>query len=168
MKKLEEIFGTADVIEISKKIVKEGEVPITTEKRREMISEKRRKIISILSREGMDPRTNAPHTPQRIENAIDEAKVKIDPFKSAEEQIEDILGKLKFILPIKFERIKILVDIPIEISQKSYGIIKDYTKKEEWKSDYLSVLIEIPAGIEGEILDRINKISGGRAIIKKL
>ena len=51
---------------------------------------------------GIDPKTNLPHPLQRIENALEEANVKIDEHKSEEKQVEEIVRKLQPILPIKF------------------------------------------------------------------
>ncbi len=168
--KLKKAFGTEDIYEITKKIITEGEVPITTEQRREMIEEKRRKIISILARECIDPRTGAPQTPQRIENALSEVRLNIDPFKPAEMQIEEVIRVLRPILPMKFEKARFSVKIPADSAQRIYGFIKEYNiKKEEWLNDgSLAVVLEMPAGLQGEFFDKINKLTSGRAVIKDL
>ncbi|MEM2974593.1 MAG: ribosome assembly factor SBDS, partial [Candidatus Micrarchaeia archaeon] len=148
----------------------EGEVPLTTEQRHQMLEEKRKKIISILVRECIDPRTGAPHPPQRIEKALEEAKVRIDPFKPAESQLDDVIAPLRPILPLKFEKARLAVKVPADISQKCYGMLKEYNiQKEEWASDgSLIVVVEIPAGIQPEFFDRVNRMTSGRAQIKDM
>jgi ribosome maturation protein SDO1 len=165
---LKKAFGTEDIFEIAKKIVLDGEVPITTEQRRQMTEEKRKKIITIISRESIDPRTHAPHPPQRIERAMEEARVKIDPFKSATEQLDEIVSALRPIIPLKFEKARLAVRVPADIAQKSYGMLKEYhIQQEEWANDgSLIVVIEIPAGTQPEFFDRINHLTAGRAQIK--
>lgn len=168
--KVKKAFGTEDVFEIGKRIVLNGDVPITTEQRRQMVEEKRKKIISILARETIDPRTNAPHPPQRIEKAMEEVKINIDPFKPAENQINDVISALRTILPMKIETAVYAIKVPADLAQKIYGSIKSYNvQKEEWQSDgSLIALIEIPAGMQTEFLDKINKLTSGRAQVKNM
>jgi ribosome maturation protein SDO1 len=93
--KIKKAFGTTDLAKVADMILKHGEVPITTEQRNRLIEEKRKQIIDIIARNSIDPRTNAPNPPLRIENAMREGKVSIDPFKGATEQIDDIVKKDK-------------------------------------------------------------------------
>ncbi|MEM4589770.1 MAG: ribosome assembly factor SBDS, partial [Candidatus Micrarchaeia archaeon] len=59
---------------------------------------------------------------------------------------------------------------PADLAQKIYGSIKSYNvQKEEWQSDgSLIALIEIPAGMQTEFLDKINKLTSGRAQVKNM
>jgi len=168
--KLKKFFGTEDILEVGKKIVKDGDVPITTEQRKHMVEEKRKKIIAILARESIDPRTGAPHPPQRIEKALEEVRVHIDPFKPAEAQVNEVLDALRPILPMKFEHARFAVKIPADLAQKVYGALKSYhIQQEEWLGDgSLAVAVEMPAGMQSEFFDRINKLTAGRAQIKEL
>jgi len=169
---LKKAFGMDDMVGIAKTIIEKGEVQITTERRKKMVEERGKKIIAILSRECIDPRTGAPHPPQRIEGAMEEARIHLDPFKSAEEQIGEVIEKLKLILPLKFQKVSIAVRVPAHHAQKSYGIFKEYgVQKEEWQKDgSLIILVEIPAGVQDEFYNRINKMTGGEVetkLIKK-
>jgi len=166
--KLKKYFGTTDPLEIGKKIILDGDLPITTEQRRQMVEEKRKKIVAILARETIDPRTNAPHPPQRIEKAMEEVKLHIDPFKPAENQVNEVISALRTVLPMKIDTARYAVRIPAELAQKVYGSLKSYSiQKEEWQGDgSLIALIEIPAGMQTEFLDRINKLTAGKAQIK--
>lgn len=168
--KLKKAFGTDDVSEIAQKIIKDGEVPITTEQRREMTEEKRKQVIALIAREAIDPRTNAPTPPVRIEKAMEESRAKIDPFKPAASQINDVLPALTKVLPLKFEKMQMAVKIPADLGQRLYGSFKGYkVLKEEWLSDgSLAVLVEIPAGIQSEFLNKINSMTSGRAQIKEV
>lgn len=156
-------FGTTDPFEIAKQIITLGEVPVTTELRRKLAKEKEKKIIAIILRESIDPRTNAPHTKVRIENALEQVKIHIDPFKSAETQVDAVIDVLRPVLPIKFKKLKIAVKVPAEYAQKGYGILKEFgIKKEEWtKTGSLIVVVEIPAGIQMEFYNKINSFTHG-------
>ncbi len=100
---LTSIFGTTDFITIAKKILNAGEIQLTTEQRKEMTERKKRQIISFIAFRAVDPRTGKPHPPQRVEFALEQLKLKIDPFIPSEQQIKDILPRLQEILPISIE-----------------------------------------------------------------
>ena len=86
--KLKKAFGTTDIAKIAETIMKHGNVPITTEQRRRLLEEKRKQVIEIIATNSIDPKSGAPHPMQRIENAMETAKVQIEPFKSAKEQVD--------------------------------------------------------------------------------
>ena len=167
---IENIFGTTDINKILEYILKHGEVQLTTEQRKKKLEEKKKQIIDILARESIDPRTKAPHPRLRIENAMEQAKVHIEPFKDPRDQIEQVVKSLRTILPMKFEKIKLAVKIPPQFAQKSYGVLKNYgIKREEWGKDgSFFAVVEIFAGLEGEFIDRINKITGGEVETKRI
>ncbi|MEM3781417.1 MAG: ribosome assembly factor SBDS [Candidatus Micrarchaeaceae archaeon] len=162
---IQKAFGTQDIAVIAAKILKSGSVPITTEQRSKMVEEKKREIISIISRNSIDPRTNAPHPPQRLENAFDEFRISVDPFKPASEQVDEIVKKLSPHLPIKFATVKIEVTIPAEYANRSYAILKQFgLKSERWLADgSLFASLEFPAGLQPDFFDRLNKATKGAA-----
>ena len=168
---IKEVFGTLDIEKIAIKIIKEGEIQLTTKQRREMQERKRKAIVDWIARSSMDPRTKLPHPRERIELALEEAKVHIDPFKPVEEQIKKILDAIRPILPISIENVKVEIKIPAQYSGKAYGEISKATKmlKEEWLSDgSFKCIVEIPAGIQAELYDMLNKITKGEVVTRLL
>lgn len=168
-KSINKVFGTNDIKEVVYEIIKNGEVQITTEQKREMTEEKRKKIASTIARRSINPQTKAPHTNERISNAMEEVGINIDPFKKAEEQIPGVIKKLKSILPIKIESLKIAVKVPPNYTGKAYNQLRDYMKNEEWQSDgsWIGVMV-IPAGIQEDFYNKINSLTKGEAEIKVL
>ncbi|QQG38687.1 MAG: ribosome assembly factor SBDS [Candidatus Woesearchaeota archaeon] len=168
-KELKTLFGTSDYLEISKEIIKKGEIQLTAEHNKRLREEKKKQIINLLHRNGIDAKTGLPHPPQRLEAALEEARVNIDPFKKAEEQINDILKKISPIIPIKFEKRKIQVKLQPQYTTKSYQVLKRYGKllKDEWKDDgsWLGV-IEIPAGMQEELYSDLNSLTHGNVETK--
>jgi len=159
---LQNLFGTTDVREVSKIIITKGVVQLTREHRARQREEKRKQIINIIHRNAVDPKTGLPHPPQRIESAMEEAKVHIDENKSAEEQVDNILGKLKPIIPIKFEKKKVEVIVPAQYSGQCINILKGYNAKEEWLNDgRLKAVAELPAGVVDEFFSKLNGICHG-------
>ncbi len=161
---LKQAFGADNVVEAAKEIIKKGEIQLTAEYRNKIRDEKRRRIISIIHRNGVDPRTHTPHPLTRIEAAIDEAKVVIDEYIPAEQQVNDILSKLKPIIPIRFEVKEIEVKVPGKYTGKTYPLLKSMGKilKEEWLNDGSHfAVIEIPGGLEEEFHNKLNSITHG-------
>lgn len=168
--KIRKAFGTTDIVKVAEIMLKNGDVPITTEQRNKLIEEKRKQVIEIIAKNSIDPRTNAPNPPLRVENAMKEAKASIDPFRSATEQIDDVVKKINAIMPIKFATVKMDVIVPAEYANRSYGTLKKYgLKSEQWLSNgSLEATLEFPAGMQNEFFDRINGATQGKAIVKVL
>ena len=166
---LKKFFGTEDVRKIAEIIIKEGEVQLTAEYKSKLREEKRRRLVSIISKGCINPDTGAPHPPQRIESAIEEAKVKIDEFKSAEEQVNEVITKLRVILPLKYEIREVAIKIPSANAGKSYSVFRQYGKvlNEEWQNDgSMKCKVEVSAGLEVELYDKLNSMTHGSITTK--
>ncbi|MFH1072917.1 MAG: ribosome assembly factor SBDS [Nanoarchaeota archaeon] len=166
---LKKNFSTDDILEVAKKILKEGEIQLTTEYREKKRDEKRRKILEIIHRNTIDSRTGLPHPIIRLENAFEEAKVHIDDTKSAEDQLTAIIDKLRPIIPLKFETKEIELHVPGNLAAKMYGYISGFgkLKKNEWQNDGSWYgIIEIPAGLQTEFFDELNSRTHGSIQIK--
>jgi ribosome maturation protein SDO1 len=162
--KLQKAFGTEDPLKIAEEIMKHGELQLTTDQRRQLVEDKRKQIIAFVARNCIDPRTGTPHPPIRIEQAMNQIKYSIDPFKSADEQAKDVIEELRSLLPIKMEQMRVAVKILAEFSAKGYGALKGYgtISREEWQADgALVAVVEMPAGLYGPFLERVGKITQG-------
>lgn len=164
------VFGTTEIKAVATKIIRDGEVQLTTEQRREMLEKKRKEIIDFISKNAVNPQNNTPHPPQRIETAMEEAKVSVDPLKSAKEQVPDIVKALKPLIPISMEQLSLAVMIPAQYSGKASSILHRYNlKKEEWQNDgSLVAVIEIPAGMKQDLLNELNAVTHGELQTKIL
>lgn len=162
--KLEKIYETSDTYEVAKIMFEKGTFQLNAQQRKEMVDQKLKQIIHLISKTYVDPKTKLPHPPVRIENAFEDAKIHIDPFLEAEEQVQDIVQALRSILPMSSENIQIALKIPAEYTGKSYGTVKNYgtIKRDEWQSDGSWVaVVEIPAAMQLELLDMLGKETQG-------
>lgn len=167
--KMMEVFSTTDPLEIARKIILDGEVQLTTEQRRKMRENKRRQIINYIVRNSINPQTNTPHPPRRIEAAMEEARVHVDAFKSVDAQIEDVVTELRPLIPIRFEKSEVAVKLKGDDYGKCYGSMTDFGKiiKEEWQPDGSWIgVVEIPAGVRDDFVGKLNEITGGDAETK--
>ena len=102
------VFNTTDPLLIIPEVIRLGDIQITAEQRREMQAQKHRKLITIITRNAINPQmNNAPHPPARIEAALDQAGFRVDPLKPVENQVGDALDALRPLIPIRFEEISL-------------------------------------------------------------
>ena len=166
---LQEVFETTNVHTIAKRILLKGEVQLTTEQRRDLTEKKRKMVVATIVRNAINPQTNAPHPPQRIETAMEEAKVHIDPFKPADEQVQMVLNAIKILIPIRFQKVSVAVHLPANEVGKAYGFCRGFgaLSKEEWQKDGSWVgVIEMPAGMQPEFYDKLNEKTHGNVETK--
>jgi ribosome maturation protein SDO1 len=162
---LQKAFGTTDIEKIAQKIIKEGELQLTTEQRRSMVEQKKNQIANIIAKKGINPQTNTPHPPQRILNVMDKAGVNIDPFLDAEMQIDKVLKEIKALIPIKFQKITLQLKVLPQFAGKAYTILKSSGTilNEQWLNDgSLQVSIQILAGIQEELFQKLASLTHGQ------
>jgi ribosome maturation protein SDO1 len=168
---MEQALGTTDPVEAAKKILREGKVQVTAEYREKLREEKRKWLIDMIQSKGVDPKTNLPHPPTRIENAFREANIRVDEYSTAEDQVQGVLKQLRTVLPIKFVIKEVAVKIPADYAAKSYSIVKAFGAivREDWQSDgSWVVVLEIPGGMESEFYEKLNSLTHGTVETKVL
>jgi ribosome maturation protein SDO1 len=168
---LQKAFGTLNTIKIADVILKNGSLQLTTEQRKKMTESKRKQIISFITRQCVDPKTNLPHPPLRIEKAMEQVHYPIDPFGEVEEQAKEIIKLLRPILPLKMEQVSVAVRIPPEYAGRVYGTVKGFgtIKKEEWKADgSWFTIVEMPAGLYGSFLEKLGDMTKGNLEAKMM
>jgi ribosome maturation protein SDO1 len=100
----------------------------------------------------------------RIENAMEQIRYPIDPYKPVEEQARDIVKLLRPILPLKIEQVSVGVRVPAEYAARAYGAMKaaGTIRREEWRSDgSWSGVIEMPAGSYASFLNKLGDVTKG-------
>ncbi len=163
---LEKTFHTRDLAEIARQIVLKGEVQVTTEQRHKLQEAKRRQIVATITRNAMNPQTGAPHPAARIEAAMLEAKVHVDPFRPVDAQVQEVLAKLRPLLPIRLDVVKVRVRVPGQHYPRVIGEIRGLGRllEETWLSDgSWNGIVEIPAGIQTELYEKLNARTKGAA-----
>jgi ribosome maturation protein SDO1 len=168
---VQKVFGTTDVLKVAEEILRRGEIQVTTEQRRQMREQRLRQVIALISKRAINPQTGTPHPPARIESAMETARVHVDEFKSAEEQLPSIIKALQPLVPLKFEIRRIAVKIPAAHTGKAQRIVKSFAtvKQEQWLNDgSWAAVVEVPAGIQAEFFDKLNELTSGEAQTKVL
>ncbi len=167
--KLLKAFKTQDATAIAERIMQKGDLNLTTDQRRKMISEKRKRIVEYIAKTFVDPRSHLPHPPLRIEQAMNDSRLSIDPHKTVEDQVSDIVEKLRSIIPLKSENLLLEILIPAQFAAQSYSVLKSRgtLKKEEWQPNgSLKAILEIPAAARPTVIDRLGSITKGTASVE--
>jgi ribosome maturation protein SDO1 len=157
-------FGTTDLEEAVKQVLLKGDLQLTTDQRRRMVERKRKLIIAHIARNAINPQTKTPHPPARIENAMDEARIHLDPFKSVDAQVQDVLKAIRPLIPIRFETVDIAVRFPATQAGKAAAALHGWgeIKQQQWQADgSLIALVEIPGGMQTEFFNELNKRTHG-------
>ena len=164
-------FQTTDPDEAAAIIIKKGQVQLTAQQRKEMQEEKRREIVATITRESINPQTKLPHPARRIEIAMEESKIHVDPFKSVDEQVKSVLKAIRKKIPIRFEKVQVAIKVPGDYTGKVYNIIPEFgtTKKEEWQQDgsWIAV-VEIPGGMQDNFYQKLSEMTHGEVETKLL
>ncbi|MFC7068913.1 ribosome assembly factor SBDS [Halobaculum lipolyticum] len=164
---VEEVFGTTDPMEIIPEVVRRGEIQITAEQRKEMLEQKRKQLINKITRNAVNPQMDdAPHPPERIERALEEAGFTVDPMEPVENQIDDALEALRPVIPIRFDEVTIAVQLPADYAGSGQAKVREFgdLEREEWQNDGSWVgVVTFPAGLQNEFYDLVNEVSSGEA-----
>ncbi len=169
IEKLLKAFKTEDATEIAEKILQKGDLNLTTEQRRKMVEEKKKQLVEFIAKTYVDPRTHLPHPPLRIEQAMKDARISVDSQKSVDEQVKDIVEKLRSIIALKSENLSLEIIIPAQFASQSYAVLKSVgsLKKEEWQNNgSLKAILEIPAAARPHVIDRLGSITKGSASVE--
>ncbi len=164
---LEEVFETTDPLEIIPEVIRRGEIQITAEQRREMQERKHNQLVNKIARNAVNPQMDdAPHPPERIERALEEAGFKIDPMEPVENQVDDALDDLRPVIPIRFDEVVIAVQVPADYAGSAQAQIRQFgdLEREEWQSDGSWVgVLRFPAGLRNDFYDLVNEHTSGEA-----
>tara|TARA_B100001559_G_C16382930_1_gene567452 strand:- start:312 stop:1004 length:693 start_codon:yes stop_codon:yes gene_type:complete len=166
-----DVFGTNNLIDIYKKILNEGTIQLTSQQRKEMVDQKRKQILAHIVANAMNPQTGGPHPPQRIENAMDEARFSVDPMEPVEKQVEKLIKTIKMLIPISFEKVKVAVKIKAIHVGKCYGQISSLgsIESEEYQKDGSWIgIMEMSAASFVKLEDALGSLTKGTAETKML
>ncbi|MEM0271672.1 MAG: ribosome assembly factor SBDS [Thermoprotei archaeon] len=166
---LKEVFGTTDPLSVAQQIVLKGELQLTAQQRQQMVDNMRKQIVNYISRNCVDPKTNLPHPPTRVELALNQVRFSVNPFKPVEEQALEAIKALRTVLPLKTSIVNLEVRVPA-VFRKYYNQILQLgsAKTTRWEEDgSFTVVLEVPGGMKLDVISKINNFTHGQASIKE-
>lgn len=161
---LKKAFGTTDVYSIAEIILREGDVQLTADYRKKLQEERVKWIINYIHKNFVDPQTNLPHPPSRIEKAMREAKVKVDPMREPEQQVKEVVDQLRKVLPLKTGHVKMVITVPSSSWAKARSLLlgQGNIVSEKWSEDgeKVTFVVEVPIGAQMLLFERIGEMGG--------
>lgn len=165
---IEKTFATQDIVAITTTILEKGSIQLTTAQRKQMVENMRQQIIHHVHSQAVDPKTKSPHPKTRIELALEESRYSVDPFKRLEEQVKDAIAKLKPLIPLSFESVRLAFKVPGSAYGSVSQFLRSYQQKEGWLEDgSWACVVECPAGMKGELIGQVMRRSSD-AEVKEL
>jgi len=130
-------------------VLRRGELQLTQEQRKKLLDEKRKSIVTMIAEDLRRPQDSLPHPPIRVEQAMQEARISIDPFQEASEQTK--MGRREdseHHPPEVGEGQAPREGLPAVLGADDWSV-ENFGEivKEDWGADgTLSAIVEIPAG----------------------
>jgi len=157
-------FGTTNVNEVASVILEKGELQLSTAERKAKVEQKTKEIVNYIHKYYIDPKTKAPHPVTRVENALVQMKVNIDPWISAEKQFHDkIEKKLPEIIPVKKCEIAGKLRVPHAFAAQAQGTIKKWcgNSREDWDDEGLNMEVSVVPGDYDPFCAAMNDVTKG-------
>ncbi|KAG5721973.1 Ribosome maturation protein sdo1 [Termitomyces sp. T112] len=140
---LQKAFGTTDVAEVVKEVLKKGEVQVGEKERDHDLSALRKEIATLVAEKCVDPATQRPYPVGMIEKAMAEAGFSVKQNKTAKSQVSECIKLLQTEsnLPIQRARMRVRVTMPTtdskrlreNITEGAEKVEDDETGQEEWE-----------------------------------
>ncbi|KAK2461737.1 hypothetical protein APHAL10511_006200 [Amanita phalloides] len=170
---LQKAFGTTDVGEIVKEILKKGEMQVGEKEREHDLSSMRKEIATIVAEKCVDPATQTPYPIGLIEKAMAEAGFSVKPNKTAKSQVAECIKLLQSNskLPIQRARMRVRVFMPTEdidrLREKLFEGAEIIESEEKGQTDWEGVLL-IDPGHFRIISELLRKECKGRSRLETL
>jgi ribosome maturation protein SDO1 len=161
---LMDLFKTSDEKKVAERIILEGELHFNDEYKEKVRGEKKSQIFAILTKEAAEMGSENPVSEKKLVSAFSQAKITIDLYKKVDEQIPEILVKLRQVLPLTLERKTVSLRIPSQHAARLYGLVSSRSRivQEAWLGDgAFSAKVELPAGAVAGFLDELKKATHG-------
>jgi len=159
-----EAFATDNVKQVAQTIVEKGDIQLTDAERKEILEKKRNEIINYIHKCYTDPKTKTPHPVLRIDNALTELKIRIDPDVPTDRQIQDIVKRLPEVIAIKKSEIRGIVTVTHKYLAQVQGVFKKFGIKvegEQFNSSGCDFDIAIVPGDYDKLLKELNDQTKG-------
>jgi ribosome maturation protein SDO1 len=165
-KHLKEIFPGKSEEEIIKEILLKGECQIPTSYLNKLRTQKKEQVINYISQNAINPTTKTKYTESMIKTEIEKTKYSFDPFKDSIYQAEEVLKLLKKQIPIRMDKVILILEIPGEFAGNFYGPFRKFgtIKKEFYDSKgNLRIHIEVMESALDKVIDFVKEKTNNSA-----
>lgn len=160
---LEKIFGTIDINKCIEIMLQSGEYSMTTEERRKKVEQRKNEIISYISKNYIDPKSNTKLLVDTINEPLKKIKLVIDPHISGSKQAKDNIKKFTAVYPIKKISIDGTLNCPSYLTTKIKNILPKYSSIVSSKTVDNSLIMDLSVapGDFDELMNILQKTTNG-------
>ncbi|GJQ13593.1 hypothetical protein GpartN1_g5384.t1 [Galdieria partita] len=160
---LKAAFQTDSLQNCVETILQKGEVQVSSAERKEKWEKRKREVVNFIHKYYIDPTKKLPHPVSRIENALEECKVRIDADVPAEKQVPDIVSKLVNVIPLKKTTLEGQLVIPHSFIGSASSVLAKYVtvERESYSSQGCTYDIGIIPGEYDLFMSEINRVTKG-------
>jgi len=144
-------------------IVQKGELQVTAAERKEKLEKKRAEIVNYIHKYYTDPKMKTPHPVVRIENALEQLRIRVDPDIPVERQVQEIVKKLPEVLPIKRSEMQGLLSVSHSHVGIVAGILQQWAKviRENYTAEGCEMELSIIPGDYDMLMSELNRCTKG-------
>mmetsp|Transcript_9981 Transcript_9981/g.30474 ORF Transcript_9981/g.30474 Transcript_9981/m.30474 type:complete len:259 (-) Transcript_9981:1229-2005(-) len=160
---LRSVFDTDDLKKCLEAIVSKGEYQLSAGERKAKVEQKRKEMVEYFRKYYVEARTKKPIPATRIDNALTEAKIRIDPDQPAERQAQDAASKIIAVLPISKMTMDGTITLPHASVGAAVGIIGKYcqVKKEGYTAEGTSMQVSVAPGEYDQLISDLTRSTKG-------
>ncbi|KAG6857664.1 hypothetical protein H0H87_010233 [Tephrocybe sp. NHM501043] len=170
---LQKSFGTTEIADVVKEILKKGEVQVGEKERDHDLTALRKEIATLVAEKCVEPATQRPYPVGMIEKAMAEAGFSVKQNKTAKSQVSECIKQLQSDsnLPIQRARMRVRVSTPTAEGKRLREKITEGAEKiedEETGQDDWEVIMLIDPGRFRVINEILQKECKGRGRIETM
>lgn len=167
---LKTVFGTISFDQIAVKMLDEGDLQLSQHYRKTVTENIFKRIVSDIHRLAVDARTDLPLPPQRILNALEEAKFKVKEGEHYDYLFKQALDDIKKIMPIKVSTLQYSVHFEFKFADRIIKFLENIGKvlKKDTHQTEMYVVVEIPSGLKQEFIEGLNSITHGSVKVDEM
>ncbi|TFK40931.1 SBDS protein C-terminal domain-containing protein [Crucibulum laeve] len=170
---LQKAFGTSEVQDIVKEILKKGEVQVGEKERDHDLTSLRKEIATLVAEKCVEPSTQRPYPVGMIEKAMAEAGFSVKQNKTAKSQVSECIKLLQTDsnLPIQRARMRVRVTTPTADGKRLREKITEGAEKiedDEMGQDEWEIIMLIDPGQFRVINELLQKECKGKGRIETL
>lgn len=126
---LNSAFETDDVTAVIDTILRTGDAQESAGERKDKMDAKRREVITTIQKNYVSPE-GLPLPLMRIENALEQIRVRIDLERDAEHQVEAMAPKLMAVLPMKRAKADFegIVTVPVHMAGQVASVVRKHAR----------------------------------------
>jgi ribosome maturation protein SDO1 len=156
-------FGTDKVSDVLKQIVEKGDIELSAAERKEAVEKKRAEIVNYIHKYYIDPKSKTPHPVVRIQNALDQLKIRVDPDIPADRQVQEITRRLPEVLAVRRTEMEGTITIPHAYLGQAAGVIKKFAqvKGESYGGEGCAYEVSFVPGDYQPLTQELQKLTQG-------